>query len=131
LTFLTLLAKISNMTQETNSLGKFLQAAREQKKLTLRAVEQETGVSNAYLSQLESGKIKQPSPVFLHKLSDLFEVSYTDLLSLAGYPIPSSEEEATKSGIAARIGPITDAEESALIEYLEFLRNRRRKGSRK
>lgn len=119
------------MTQETNSLGRFLQAAREQKKLTLRAVEQATGVSNAYLSQLESGKIKQPSPVFLHKLSDLYEISYTDLLSLSGYPLPSSVEEATKSGMAARIGPVTNDEEAALIEYLEFLRSRRRKGSHK
>lgn len=117
------------MTSEANPLGEFLQSARERKKLTLRAVEQATGISNAYLSQLESGKIKQPSPVMLHKLSDLFEISYADLLTLAGYPIPSIEEEATKPGFAARIGPVSKDEEEALVEYLQFLRSRRRRGA--
>ena len=34
---------------------------RKAKGLTLRKVEEITGISNAYLSQLETGKIKQPS----------------------------------------------------------------------
>ena len=34
---------------------------RKDKKLTLRQVEEITGISNAYLSQLENGKIKSPS----------------------------------------------------------------------
>ena len=119
------------MTPATNSLGTFLQAARESKKLTLRAVEQKTSISNAYLSQLESGKIKQPSPVILHKLSDLYEASYADILSLAGYPIPSTEDESEKSGLAARMGPVTASEEDALIEYLQFLRSRKSKGKSK
>jgi transcriptional regulator with XRE-family HTH domain len=34
---------------------------RKDKKLTLRQVEEITGISNAYLSQLETGKIKSPS----------------------------------------------------------------------
>jgi DNA-binding Xre family transcriptional regulator len=33
---------------------------RKAKGLTLREVEKETGISNAYLSQLETGKIKSP-----------------------------------------------------------------------
>ena len=41
--------------------GEFLKSARKAKRLTLREVEQKTGISNAYLSQLESGKVKQPS----------------------------------------------------------------------
>jgi transcriptional regulator with XRE-family HTH domain len=131
LTFLSLLDKISNMNPNEHSLGVFLQAAREGKKLTLRAAEQATGISNAYLSQLESGKIKQPSPVILHKLSDLYGVSYIDLLSLSGYPIPSKTEETNRSTLAARIGPVTEGEEEALVEYLQFLRSRKNKGKKK
>ena len=113
------------MKQQSSPLGKFLQSSREGKGLTLRAVEQETGVSNAYLSQLESGKIKKPSPVTLHKLSHLYGVSYADLLSLTGYPLPAEAELSSRSGVASRMGPVTEDEESALIEYLQFLRSRR------
>jgi len=47
------------------SLGSTLRAAREAKGLTLRAVQAATGVSNACVSQLESGRIKNPSAFFL------------------------------------------------------------------
>ena len=60
------------MSQESSKLSSFLASARQHKKLTLRAVETATGISNAYLSQLETGKIRSPSPVILRKLSELF-----------------------------------------------------------
>jgi len=110
------------------SLGQFIRAVREDKRLTLRTVESSTGISNAYLSQLEGDKIKQPSPIILHKLSDLYQVSYAGLLGLAGYPVPSADSNgADPTGLAARIGHVTRREEDALVEYLEFLRTRRRK----
>ena len=114
-------------------LGQFLRTIREGKGLTLRAVETASGISNAYLSQLEGDKIKQPSPVVLHKLSEVFEISYARLLNLAGYPLPNSDGgPAEDVGIAARIGQVSVEEEDALVEYLEFLRTRRdRKGARK
>ena len=116
---------------KSRSLGQFLKTAREDKGLTLRAVEGSTGVSNAYLSQLEGDKIKQPSPITLHKLSDLYGVSYSALLNMAGYPVPGSNAGAEgRSGLAARVGPVTNEEEDALVEYLEFLRGRRKKGGR-
>jgi transcriptional regulator with XRE-family HTH domain len=115
------------------NLGQFLKASRESKGLTLRAVENATGVSNAYLSQLEGNKIKQPSPVVLHKLSEAFDVPYTQLLSLAGYPLPGAHTSREENvGMAARVGQMSAAEEDAVVEYLEFLRARRvRKGTRK
>ncbi|MFN8495652.1 MAG: helix-turn-helix transcriptional regulator [Caldilineaceae bacterium] len=116
------------MSNESNKLGTFLQTIREQKKLSLRAVEQAVGISNAYLSQLESGKIKQPSPTILHKLSEMYEVSYTDLMSLAGYPLLTQDVEKSRITLSARIGPVTEEEEDALVEYLQFLRSRRKRG---
>lgn len=113
------------MDKQKMTLGQFLQNARESKKLSLRAVEKATGVSNAYLSQLEGGKIKQPSPSILHKLAELYEVSYSEIMGLAGYPVPDQATEATgQSRFSSRIGPMTSNEESALIEYLAFLRSR-------
>jgi len=43
------------------SLGKTLKVSRELIPLALRQVEEATGISNAYLSQLENDKIKKPS----------------------------------------------------------------------
>lgn len=107
------------------TLGTFLRAARDQRELSLRAVEKATSISNAYLSQIESGKIRQPSPNILHKLCELYDISYSDVLQLAGYPVPTEE---TETGglmtITSPIGPITVEEEEALIEYLAFLRSR-------
>jgi len=40
--------------------------------LTLREVETATGISNAYLSQLENGKIKKPSFEVVQKLNNLY-----------------------------------------------------------
>ncbi len=108
------------------NLGQFLKTIRESKGLSLRAVESASGISNAYLSQLESDKIRQPSPVVLHKLSEVFEVSYARLLSLAGYPVPDANRSVGEDlGIAGRIGQVSVEEEDALVEYLEFLRARR------
>lgn len=114
---------------EPNELGVFLRAAREQKSLSLRAVERQSGVSNAYLSQLESGKIKQPSPNILHKLSLVYEVPYADLLELAGYPASDDESDEQTNSFAARLGPVTEEEQDALVEYLGFLRSRRSRKS--
>jgi transcriptional regulator with XRE-family HTH domain len=109
-------------------LGPMLADARRRTGLTQRAVEAETGISNAYLSQLEGGKVRQPSPTILHKLAELYAVDYATVLGWAGYPVPSTSEQSTPSGLAARIGPTTEDEEEALAEYLEFLRSKTRKG---
>jgi transcriptional regulator with XRE-family HTH domain len=115
------------MDEKTNpTLGQYLQAARDAKHLSLRAVEKATGVSNAYLSQVESGKIKQPSPTILHKLSELYEVSYADVLALAGHPVPGEDDNADNLPRALdRLGAVTQDEEQALVEYLAFLRSRK------
>jgi hypothetical protein len=45
---------------------------RKSKGLTLRQVEKKTGVSNAYLSQLENGKITSPSYKTVKLIYDLY-----------------------------------------------------------
>lgn len=115
------------MVKKKQSLGEFLKAVREGKGLTLRGVERETEISNAYLSQLEGDRIQQPSPLKLHKLCELYGVSYQTVLELAGYPVPVQRDDVREAGLAARIGPVTDEEEDALVEYLAFLRSRQRR----
>jgi len=112
------------------TLSRYLRSLRAADGLTLRAVEEKTGISNALLSQLESGKVKQPSPITLYKLAGFYNVPYQTLMEKAGYPVPNeSEKKLSASGntIFKRIGNLTEAEEEALLEYLSFLRSRSNK----
>jgi transcriptional regulator with XRE-family HTH domain len=69
-------------------LGCVLHDARLHAGLTVRAVEKLTGISNAYVSQMESGYIAEPSPHLLKKLSKAYRVPYGKLFDAAGYPRP-------------------------------------------
>lgn len=108
-----------------DKLASLLIDARKRSGMTLRSVEAKTGISNAYLSQLENGRIKEPSPVVLHKLSHLYRISYASALQATGYPLPG--RTVANSTLAARIGPTSAEEEDALAEYLDFLRSRKAK----
>jgi transcriptional regulator with XRE-family HTH domain len=113
------------------ALGALLADLRAAKGLTLRQVEQATGrdVSNAYLSQLEKGKIQQPSPRVLHRLAEVYAVPYEALMEKAGYLLPA--EGAAAAGRRRRlaafaIDDLTAEEEEELLEYLAFIRSRKR-----
>jgi transcriptional regulator with XRE-family HTH domain len=111
----------------TEKLGPFLASARNATGKSLRTVERETGISNAYLSQLENGKIKTPAPQNLYKLAEIYSLPYELLMELAGFPVPNNSGSAPAGRpIAARIGPVTQEEEEALVEYLQFIRSRKR-----
>lgn len=70
-------------------LGELLAVARECKGWTLRDLERETGISNALLSQIETGKVKDTGFGNVVKLSralgvplDRFASCYPDLRAL-------------------------------------------------
>ena len=63
---------------------------------TLRGVEADTGISNAYLSNIESGA-KRPGPRILSKLAPYYHVPLGDLLQAAGLPFDLNAEVLTKS----------------------------------
>lgn len=112
------------MSQEKVSLHGYLGSIREANGYFLRHVERETGISNAYLSQIEGGRIRQPSPSILYKLSRLYGVSYSTLMALADHPALAEEPEDPSIKAIRRIGPVTAEEADALLEYLQFLRSR-------
>lgn len=109
-------------------LGCLLGDLRAARGLSLREVEEVTGkaVSNAYLSQLEHGRIKRPSPNVLHSLADAYAVPYEALMEKAGYLMPSEDGSGRRARLAAfAIDNLTAEEEEELLRYLAFLRSRR------
>src|SRR5688572_21546610 len=76
------------------SLGALLRRLRTEQGFSLRVVETKTGISNAYLSQVETGKAENPSPHLLKKLADLYKGSYDTLMRIAGYaPAGSTQRD--------------------------------------
>lgn len=108
-------------------LGKFLADARTKLGATLRGVESATGVSNSYLSQLESGRIAEPSPTVLHKLCSHYGSSYARAMKLAGYAMPGRESGAVETRLSARLGPVSNTEVEELASYLDFIRSKKGK----
>jgi len=86
-------------------------------------------VSNAYLSQIENDKIQQPSPNILLVLADLYEINFESLMEMAGYISHSSKRgQAERHGRVATFAEhtLTPDEEIELMQYLTFMRNRKR-----
>lgn len=115
-------------TNPAEGLGRYLKSVRLGSKLTLRDVEEATGkeVSNAYLSQLESGKIAKPSVNVLYALSVSLGVPYETLMERAGYIVPTTQKtETTKQGTYS-IDNLTADEEKELLDYLNYIRSKRK-----
>jgi len=113
------------------TLGQYLASIRNDRGRTLREVEEITDkeVSNAYLSQIENGKVKQPSPNVLHALSVAYSINYGYLMELAGHITPTKERgEEERHGRIATFSAhnLTPEEEAELIDYLTYIRSRKR-----
>ena len=66
-------------------LGEHLKKTRNNKKLSLKAVTDLTGVSDSTLSHIESGKTDSPAPLHLKKLANAYGIDLIDLYVKAGY----------------------------------------------
>ncbi|WP_240344094.1 helix-turn-helix transcriptional regulator [Paenibacillus sp. SYP-B3998] len=67
---------------------------RKLKGFTIRELADRSGVSAAYISQLENGNRGVPSPDVLMKLSEGLNTSYSELMEIAGY-LESSQASPT------------------------------------
>ena len=114
----------------SHALGNRLRADRELSVLSLRSAATQAEISSAYLSQLEAGSVKGPSPHILYRLAGIYGTSYADLMRLAGYVVPTAEAESTQHDVGrlelalrSRV-LLTEDERNALAEYLAWYRSR-------
>lgn len=120
------------------TLGSHLRALRLAAGLSLRAVQDKTSgrVKNGYLSQIEGGDIKSPSPSMLNDLAQVYGVDYGDLLTRAGHPVPVSAKPGglASSAIAgiprSAFTDLTEQEAREVIDFLAFVKSRRATGSK-
>ena len=82
-------------TKKHFPFGTYLRFLREDKGVSLRQVQNDTGIPNPSLSQLETGARKKiPGPDRLKKLANYYNVTTKELLTKAGY----FDEENNRSG---------------------------------
>lgn len=109
-------------------LGEKLKEVRELKGLSLAAVAKPAGMSPTAVQKLERGEIDAPSPHRLHNLAKVLDISYTDLMELAGYIVPREDDPdpARKRGNvllqALSSDGLTDEELTDVAEFLAFKR---------
>jgi transcriptional regulator with XRE-family HTH domain len=122
---------IAKESPQPATLGAFIRKSRQDVSMSLRDVELATNneVSNSYLSQLESGKITKPSPHILYSLAEALRVNYELLMQRAGYILPNAPKADTRKrrpGATFSIDSLTAEEEAQLLEYLSFLRAKKK-----
>ena len=117
-------------------LGQYLWDLRHATRMTLREVEEAADVSNAYVSQLETGKITKPSPDILHRLADAYaarlpkkapiESSFERMMEMAGHLVSKAKPEGRRGRLPTfAVEELTPEEEEELLKYLAFIRMRR------
>lgn len=67
------------------AIGQEIKKTRKKKQLTLNELAKKSGVSQPYLSQLETGKNNNPTSDTLIKIAKGLDIPYIELLQKAGY----------------------------------------------
>lgn len=78
------------------TFGEYIKKMRSNKNLSSRELARKAGISQAYLSQLETGKNKNPTAETINKLAKALEVDYMELLFQTELVQKSIEDEADK-----------------------------------
>jgi len=134
-------APIPDTPLKRGELGQYLWDLRSAAGMSLRDVEvaSENQISNAYLSQLETGRIRNPSPGILHEIDSVYTArlpknapircSYTRMMELAGHIRPArADSKKRKSRLPTfTTEELTAEEEDELLKYLGYLRMRKGK----
>ena len=124
---------------ERGPLGQHLWDLRKAAQMALRDVEEASKrkISNAYLSQLETGRVTNPSPAILREIASVYGTrlpknasvtcSFERLMELAGHIRPNSATPAKRSTRLPKLPAedLTPEEEDELLKYLAFIRMRK------
>lgn len=123
-------------------LGQYLWDLRQAAQMSLREVEEAAEVSNAYVSQLETGKIVKPSPDILHRLAEAYTTrlpkkspvsnAFERMMELAGHILPEKKKPSARAGRLPTFAAeaLTAEEEDELLRYLAFIRMRKGPGGK-
>jgi Predicted transcriptional regulators len=115
------------MKKDTQPFGVLLRQLRERSEFSLRDLEAETGISNSYLSQIESGRVGAPSPKILEKLAAALKYPYVELMRGAGHlTIDLPVEPVLRlGGKEHSLAELTSSERKEVVRFIEQLKSKR------
>src|SRR5207249_2419734 len=103
------------------AVGRVLRRAREHQQLSLREVERRIGRSSAYLSQVERGVIRQPDPVVLLELAELYRLDFMTLASWAGWAADTERHSGRGDSTSIVVRRVLELDDTARAEVLAFI----------
>ena len=117
--------------QSRPPVGNVLRRARLHRQLSLREVERRIGRSNAYLSQIERGLIKQPDPVVLLNLAELYGLNFETLATWADWvpDDPGLSDAYPRDSTAVLVRQIMELdahERVSVLRYVDSILRQRR-----
>lgn len=111
------------------SLGDFIKEKRNLKNWSQRDLAAKSGVSNAAISRIESGKRKEPSSSVLKDIAAALDVPVENLLQQAGV-ISDSSTSTTQSSLESSsyvsVEDLSADEIEDLMKYIAFLKSKRK-----
>jgi transcriptional regulator with XRE-family HTH domain len=108
-------------------LSRLLAKRRRDLGLSLRDVEEQTGINNAHVSQIETGAIDRPAPNLLYERAVAYDLDFKKLMRLAGLTTRSSANRGAMLNAAFRaLDDLSPAQQAEAVAYLETLRSSRR-----
>jgi HTH-type transcriptional regulator, competence development regulator len=118
------------------SFGEFLRALRQARGLTLRQVEEQIRVSNAYLSQIERGERGIPNLKILNKLAEVYGVSVEELAAAAkketeGKSVTAEISAPDEAFVSRGYERLSKENKQHLTEFLAYLLHKEQRKSRR
>jgi len=129
--------------EEFRDLADYLYYLRTHRDLSMRNVElaakelfrkklikKEGLISYAYVSNIESRRVSNPSPIILKTLAIIFGVDQEMVLEKAGYldkKRPKIEEDVAFTLMLKEVPKMSDDEKQSLLDYIDFVKSRRKK----
>ena len=106
-----------------SDLGAFIKEKREFRDFSIRKLAELADISHTEIKRIEDGVRKQPSPQVLRSIATALNVSYEEIMAVAGYI-----DTPQKSVVAASINEdedLTEDERAKVKEYIAFIKSQR------
>lgn len=111
-----------------SNLGKFIAEQRMAQNLSLRKLAEIANLSHTEICRIENGTRKHPSPLALKSIAAALGANFSELMAAAGYINGSSP---SLPGSTLNTDGLTEQEVEEVRDFINFLRNKRHKSSKK
>src|SRR4051812_12547719 len=105
------------------TLAQTLRDRREELGLSLREVQRRTGISNAHLSQIETGKIERPEVSLLFELAEAYDLDLVHLIQQGGHltTAGAGNERALTSAALRAVGELPVHQKAEALNFMRRL----------